>query len=162
MPLYESLPDVVKSELATFFDVFPDGTVWSNDIQGKGYDVVLSGHAAPQQIDLDSVQRELSQPEYAGVAQSLGEVGFGSAMALFATYGGQARDLAPWLVGAQINRDSNLRLQYLAGMGLNTYQNASIFDEMLRYRKFPENLFVGSGPAKEYLREAIDASRAGP
>ena len=162
VPLYESLPDVVKSELATFFDVFPDGTVWSNDIQGKGYDVVLSGHAAPQQIDLDSVQRELSQPEYAGVAQSLGEVGFGSAMALFATYGGQARDLAPWLVGAQINRDSNLRLQYLAGMGLNTYQNASIYDEMLRYRKFPENLFVGSGTAKEYLREAIDASRAGP
>jgi spermidine synthase len=91
VPLYESLPDVVKSELATFFDVFPDGTVWSNDIQGKGYDVVLSGHASPQQIDLDSIQRELAQPEYAAAAQSLGEVGFGSAMALFATYGGQAR-----------------------------------------------------------------------
>ena len=162
VPLYESLPDVVKSEVATFFGVFPDGTVWSNDIQGKGYDVVLSGHATPQQIDLDSVQRELAQPEYAGVAQSLGEVGFGSAMALFATYGGQARDLAPWLVGAQINRDANLRLQYLAGMGLNTYENASIYDEMLRYRRFPDNLFVGSDAAKAYLRESIDASRAGP
>ena len=162
VPLYESLPDVVKSELATFFDVFPDGTVWSNDIQGKGYDVVLSGHAAPQQIDLDSIQRELSQPEYAGVAQSLGEVGFGSAMALFATYGGQARDLAPWLAGAQINRDSNLRLPYLAGMGLNTYQNASIYDDMLKYRRFPDGLFVGSEAAKQYLREAIDAWRAGP
>ena len=162
VPLYESLPDVVKSELATFFDVFPDGTVWSNDIQGKGYDVVLSGHAAPQPIDLDSIQRELSQPEYAGVAQSLGEVGFGSAMALFATYGGQARDLTQWLANAQINRDSNLRLQYLAGMGLNTYQNASIYDEMLKYRRFPESLFRGSEAARQYLREAIDASRAGP
>jgi spermidine synthase len=162
VPLYESLPDVVKSELATFFDVFPDGTVWSNDIQGKGYDVVLSGHASPQQIDLDSIQRELAQPEYAAAAQSLGEVGFGSAMALFATYGGQARDLKPWLADAQINRDSNLRLQYLAGMGLNTYENASIYDEMLRYRRFPEGLFVGSEAAKQYLREAIDASHAGP
>ena len=162
VPLYESLPDVVKSELATFFRVFPDGTVWSNDIQGKGYDVVLSGHAAPQAIDLDSVQRELSQPEYANVAQSLGEVGFGSAMALFATYGGQARDLTRWLADAQINRDSNLRLQYLAGMGLNTYENASIYDEMLKYRRFPDGLFVGSEAAKEYLREAIEASRAGP
>ena len=161
VPLYESLPDVVKSEVATFFDVFPDGTVWSNDIQGKGYDVVLSGHAAPQAIDLDAVQRELTQSEYAGAAQSLGEVGFGSAMALFATYAGQARDLAPWLVNAQINRDSNLRLQYLAGMGLNTYENASIYDDMLRYRRFPDNLFVGSEAAKEYLREAI-ATRAGP
>ncbi|HTI64913.1 MAG TPA: fused MFS/spermidine synthase [Gemmatimonadaceae bacterium] len=162
VPLYESLPDVVKSELATFFDVFPDGTVWSNDIQGKGYDVVLSGHASPQPIDLDFIQRELSQPQYAGVAQSLGEVGFGSAMALFATYGGQARDLAPWLANAQVNRDSNLRLQYLAGLGLNTYQNASIYDDMLKFRKFPESLFIGSEAARQYLREAIDAWRAGP
>ena len=41
VPLYESNPDAVKSELATFFDVFPDGTVWSNDVDGRGYDVVL-------------------------------------------------------------------------------------------------------------------------
>ena len=55
VPLYESKPDVVKSEVATFFNVFPDGTVWSNDIQGKGYDVVLAGHTTPQTIDLDSL-----------------------------------------------------------------------------------------------------------
>jgi hypothetical protein len=46
-------------------------------------------------------------------------------------------------------------------MGLNTYENASIYDDMLRYRRFPDNLFVGSEAAKEYLREAI-ATRAGP
>ncbi len=57
VPLYESSPDVVKSEVATFFNVFPDGTIWSNDIQGKGYDVVLAGHATPQTIDVDSMQR---------------------------------------------------------------------------------------------------------
>ena len=55
VPLYESTPDVVKSELATFFDVFPDGTIWGNDINGSGYDVVLAGHAAPQPIDVDSL-----------------------------------------------------------------------------------------------------------
>ena len=42
VPLYESTPDVVRSELATFFSVFPNGTVWRNDnIDGRGYDVVL-------------------------------------------------------------------------------------------------------------------------
>jgi len=56
VPLYESYPDVVKSEVATFFDVFPNSTVWSNDIQGKGYDVVLAGHAAPHTIDIDSLR----------------------------------------------------------------------------------------------------------
>ncbi|MDB4877792.1 MAG: Spermine synthase [Gemmatimonadetes bacterium] len=153
VPLYESFPEVVKSEVATFFNVFPDGTVWSNDIQGKGYDVVLAGHATPQTIDVDSMQMRLTQNPRA--AQSLGEVGFTSAMSLLSTYGGQARDLAPWLADAQINRDSNLRLMYLAGMGLNTYQNASIYDDMLRYRKFPDNLFVGSDSEKEYLREGM-------
>ena len=80
VPLYESFPDVVKSEVATFFNVFPDGTVWSNDIQGKGYDVVLAGHATPHTINIDSMQHRLSAPENARVAQSLSEVGFNSAL----------------------------------------------------------------------------------
>jgi spermidine synthase len=155
VPLYESFPDVVKSEVATFFNVFPDGTVWSNDINGKGYDVVLAGHATPQTINVDSVQNRLTKPENAVAAQSLMQVGFSTPLALFGTYGGQARDLAPWLVDAEINRDSNLRLQYLAGMGLNSYQNAGIYDEMQRYRKFPDNLFQGSQAGIDFLRQAF-------
>jgi spermidine synthase len=155
VPLYESFPDVVKSEVATFFDVFADGTVWSNDINGKGYDVLLAGHAAPQPINLDSIDARLARPENARVVESLREVGFTTPLSLWTTYGGQARDLAPWLVDAQINHDSNLRLQYLAGMGLNSYQNASIYDDMLRYRKFPENLFVGSEAEKAIIRQTI-------
>jgi len=155
VPLYESSPEVVKSEVATFFGAFPDGTVWSNDINGKGYDVVLAGHSTPQTINLDSMQARLSSPEGARVAQSLAEVGLSSAISLMSTYGGQARDLAPWLIDAQINRDSNLRLQYLAGMGLNRYESASIYEDMLKYRTFPENLFVGTAPEKEILRNQL-------
>ncbi len=155
VPLYESHPDVVKSEVATFFNVFSDGTVWSNDINGRGYDVLLAGHSSPKTINLDSLQARLNAPENIRVGQSLAEVGLGSTFSLMATYAGQARDLAPWLVNAEINRDSNLRLQYLAGMGLNSYENASIYDEMLRYRKFPENLFVGTEASKDLLRQAL-------
>jgi spermidine synthase len=155
VPLYESYPDVVKSEIATFFNVFPDASIWSNDINGKGYDVVLAGHATAQTINVDSIQARLGRPENFPVEQSLSEVGLGSPASLLATYAGQARDLAPWLVGAEINRDANLRLQYLAGMGLNSYQNAEIYDEMLRYRKYPDNLFVGSDAATEYLKQAL-------
>ncbi len=162
VPLYESYPDVVKSEVATFFDVFPNSTVWSNELQGIGYDVVLAGHVSPHTIDIDSLQTRLSRPENARVAQSLGEVGFNSALSLLTTYGGQARDLAPWLADAQINRDANLRLQYLAGMGLNVYQNASIYDQMLRYRKYPENLFTGSASERELLRQMLSAPPGDP
>ena len=33
----------VRSELATFFDAFPNGTVWANTINGQGYDMVFLG-----------------------------------------------------------------------------------------------------------------------
>ncbi len=46
LPIYDSDPATVKSELATFFEVFPNGTVWSNNIPNQGgYDLVLIGQA---------------------------------------------------------------------------------------------------------------------
>ena len=145
VPLYESDEDVVKSEIATFFEAFPHGTIWSNDEQGKGYDVVLLGQVEETKIDLDALDRRCAQPNYAAVVKSLQFVGFPAAFDLYATYGGQACDLAPWLKDAQINNDRNLRLQYLAGLGLNKDLSASIYDNM-RYSKFPERIFSGSRP----------------
>ena len=145
VPLYESSLDVVKSEIATFCEAFPSGTVWSNDINGEGYDVVLLGQTGPMQIDVDGLQQRLDRPDYLAVAQSLKDVGFGSAVDLLATYAGQGSDLQPWLKGAEINRDRNLRLQYLAGMGINAGNSGSIYADMLLYRKYPEALFSAAG-----------------
>jgi len=102
----------------------------------------------------------LARPDYSAVAQSLNQVGFKSALDLFATFAGQARDLAPWLKGAQINRDRNLRLQYLAGFGLNLYLSESIYDDMLHYRKFPNDLFTGSDETREALKVEIASIKA--
>jgi spermidine synthase len=161
VPLYESDLGVVKSELATFFDVFPQGTVWSNDDEGKGYDVVLLGQAGEGQIDVEEVQRRLERPDHMFVAQSLRDVQFKSALDLLATYAGRGPDLAPWLKRAEINRDRNLRLQYLAGMSPNLYHEHSIYDEMVAYRKFPEDLFVASDDCKLALKAAIEHPKSG-
>ncbi len=64
VPLYESSPDVVKSEMATFFAAFPHGTIWSNDINGAGYDVVLLGRTEPMKIDVDELQQRLERPDH--------------------------------------------------------------------------------------------------
>ncbi|MGO8926582.1 MAG: fused MFS/spermidine synthase [Limisphaerales bacterium] len=156
VPLYESDHKVVQSELATFFEVFPQGTIWSNDENGAGYDLVLLGRAEAAKIDLDQVQDRLSSPNYARVRQSLQDVGFRSALALLSTYGGQAADLRPWLKHAQINRDRDLRLEYLAGLGLNHNDQAQVYSEMLIYRKFPEALFVGREAQQKALWQLID------
>jgi len=158
VPLYESSADVVKSEIATFFKVFPQGTIWSNDIRGEGYDVVLLGRAVDPRIDVGELQRRLEGPDHEGVARSLAQVGFDSVQDLLATYGGQGPDLTPWLEGAAINRDRNLRLQYLAGMNLGLNQGTRIYSDMKTYRRFPEALFVGEDGPKEALRQALEAS----
>ena len=138
VPLYESNLDVVKSEMATFFEVFPNGAIWGNPSNGLGYDVVLSGQVDPLRVDVAALQDRLNQPAYAAVAVSLREVGLRSAEDLLATYAGSGADLQPWLKGAEINRDRNLRLQYLAGLGLNTYEGAAIYNEILAHRRDPE------------------------
>src|SRR5947209_14103761 len=106
--------DVVKSEIATFFEAFPNGTIWSNDLNGEGYDLVLLGQVETLAIDADEIQERLKRPDHEGVAKSLLNVGFHSIVGLLGTYAGQASNLGPWLKDAQINRDQNLRLQYLA------------------------------------------------
>jgi len=144
VPLYESDVRTVKSELATFFEAFPHGTVWANTIGGQGYDMVFMGQAEPLKIDLDEMQRRWESPDYAAAVESLLGVGVGSVIDLFSTYAGQPSDLGPWVQGAEINRDSDLRLQYLAGWGINSRLEDSIYREMLTYRRPPQNLFSGS------------------
>ncbi|MEX2272895.1 MAG: fused MFS/spermidine synthase [Vicinamibacterales bacterium] len=157
--LYESNLDAVKSEIGTFLEVFPNGSVWANTVEGQGYDLVLVGSVEPLRIDVDAVQRKLEQPEYAVLAQSLAEIGMTSAVDLFATYAGNSTELAPWLQDAQINRDRNLRLQYLAGMGLNLYQADAIYQDMVRHASYPEQLFTGSPETLARLRDAVWRNR---
>jgi spermidine synthase len=153
--LYESNTAAVKSEIGTFFEAFPNGVVWGNTNNGQGYDLVLLGQVEPIHINVDEIQARLRQPQYAPVASSLRDIGFYSAVDLFASYAGRASDLHEWLKDASINRDRNLRLQYLAGLGLNLYESGPIYSEILRYRRFPEGLFVGSPETIESLRSGI-------
>ena len=155
VPLYESTAEAVKSEIATFLDVFPNGTIWANNINGGGYDLVLLAQEQPTRIDIAALAARFGDARYAPVAASLGEVGFDSPITLFSTYAGDGQHLAPWLEGAPINRDRNLRLQYLAAVGLNSYQSEAIYNELAKYRQFPDSLFVADSAWKERLRIAI-------
>ncbi len=158
--LFETDADAVKSAVATFFEVFPNGTIWGNPYQGQGHDMVLLGQVEPLRIDLDEMEQRVG---YRGgdsvMAQSLAEVGMNSPVDLFATYAGRALDLKPWLRDAAINRDRNLRMQYLAGIGLNRDDSAAIYAEMLAYRRFPEDIFSSAEGRVDSLRETIRRER---
>jgi spermidine synthase len=155
VPLYETNLASVKSQIATFFDVFPHGTIWSNDLAGEGYDIVLLGQVAPTAIDLNRLQERLEGAEFQPVLASLEEVELGSALRLLTTYAGRARDLQSWMEGAQINDDRALRLQYLAGLGLNRYESEAIFDSLVAWRTYPDDLITATGFQGRALRAVL-------
>jgi spermidine synthase len=158
--LYESNEDAVRSELATFFGVFPDGLVFANTVDGLGYDLVLVGRLSAATIDVTRLRAKLARPDYAPVASSLRAVGFASALDLASTYTARGADLAPWLAGASINTDRNLRLQYLAGSGVNVFAASAIFASLVGDGpRFPAGLFVGAAADVELLEQRVAARR---
>ncbi len=152
--LYESGEPAVKSEMATFFEAFPNAIVWGNTNKGQGYDMVLMGQMGDTKIDLDAIEAKLNDPKYAQVAQSLHEIGFNSGIDLFATYAGRATEMGDYLKDAQVNRDRNLRLQYLAGIGVNVYAQDVIYRHILEHRRYPAGLFTGSPERMAALQAA--------
>ena len=158
--LYESNEEAVKSEIGTFFEVFPHGSVWVNNVYGQGYDLVMLGQAEPTRINVDELFDRVNSPEYEAVAESLREVNFFSPLNLLATFAGTATDLKPWLENAPINRDHNMRLQYLAGMGLNLYRANDIYRNMVAFGpRMPKDMFTGSDSLLETLANSIQSGQ---
>jgi spermidine synthase len=158
--LYESTDAAVKSEIGTFLEAFPNGAVFANTVNGQGYDLVLFGQLGERRINVDAVQARLNSAEGEPIRRSLAQVGINSAVELFGTYAGSRMDMANWLKDAAINTDRNLRLQYLAGLGLNLYQSALIYHNMIAETRYPEYLFDGSQKTLDELRAYIDRSIA--
>jgi spermidine synthase len=153
--LFETDLEAVKSSVATFFEVFPNGTIWGNPYQGQGHDMVLLGQVEPLRIDLDEMEQRIGYRDGSKMAQSLAEIGMNSPVDLFASYAGRRSDLTQWLRNVPLNRDRNLRMQYLAGLGLNLDDAAAIYAGLLAYRRFPGDLFVSVEGRVDSLREAI-------
>jgi spermidine synthase len=162
VPLYESDRAVVQSEIATFFAVFPHGTIWGNDDDGFGYDTVILGQAEPLKIDVDALQRRFDRPDHAPIHAALRDLGLGSAIDLLTTYAGRQADLKTWLRDAEINRDRNLRLQYLAGLHLESNRGAAAYGEIIERRTFPTEIFQGTPERLLQLSQALESAIAPP
>ena len=144
----------MKSEIATFFRYSPNGMVFGNTHQGGGYDVVLLGQNGDAKIDVDRIEsgsrirgmRRWRSRSSRSVSQWPRPV---------VDLAAQGPQLRPWLADAQVNRDRNLRLQYLAGLGVNIDQRVEIYRGILAYRRYPDDLFIGSPERLAALRSAM-------
>jgi spermidine synthase len=123
--------------------------------------MVFMGHLDPPKINIDEVQARLDRPDYAPVADSLREIELNSLTDLFANYVGQNADLAPWVAGAAINRDGDLKLQYLAGWGINSDMADVLYKQMMSYRRTPNGLFSGSPEKLQALLQFLSPGSRG-
>ncbi|MBW2493376.1 MAG: SAM-dependent methyltransferase, partial [Deltaproteobacteria bacterium] len=152
LPLYETDGPSMKSELASFLEVFPDGTVWSSHIpRNGGNDLVMMGSDGPMQVEVDRMASRIRQNPR--LAQSLEDVDLGYLITLLATYFGRGSELANWLADAQINRERSLRLQYLAGFSLDVYEEREIYRAMAAHRRYPADILVASPEIEAQVRE---------
>jgi spermidine synthase len=153
VPFYETSPDAVKSQIGTFLDVFPYGSIWNSERDLKGYDVTLLGHTDPLVINADDLQERLDRND--GVRQSLADVNITSPMDLLPTYAGRRADVAGWLTGYQPNLDKNLRLEYLAGEALDRYDEVAIYDRMTETLQYPDGFFRINKDAEREVRQVF-------
>jgi spermidine synthase len=163
VPLYESSEETIRTEFATFFEVFPNATVWANLANGYGYDLVLMGQKdpGPLKIDIDKVDERLHSPRYATLAQSMNFIGFPNAADLYATYLGDHDSMKDWLQGAQLNTDRNMRLQYVAGWAIYSSMADPLYRKILGMRKLPVPYFTGSPQTLNMLSSKLFAPQSG-
>jgi spermidine synthase len=157
---YETDDAAIKSEIATFMQVFPNAMIFGNTSGGQGYDGVLVGSVEPFSINVSEIEARLHTPEFAPVLASLSEVNYDSAAALFDTYAAHGSQLAGYLANAQINRDQNLRLQYLAGMAVNSYQQSQLYRELQNAGGWKDGVFTGDAATLAQMRDVIAGAQS--
>ena len=148
VPMYETDILSVKSQIGTFAQAFPETTLWSSDVTGQGYDLVMMARMRPVPIDVDAFDTRIRKN--APLAEQCG-----GAIPLLQTYAARDRELRPWLANAQLNLDVNLRLQYLAGLRLDVQEGPFIFADMRLFWRYPEDLFTGSAAMLQELRRVL-------
>ena len=160
--LYETTEDAVRSELATFLDVFPNAAVFANTVEGMGYDAVLVGRNGDEPIDLTRLRSRLERRDYAPVAASLRAVGFDSALDLMSTFAADAESLRAVARGRRAQYGSQLAAAVSRGAGLERVRRGRDLRARSSAREpsSPARLFTGTPAQLEELRQRL-AGRQG-
>ena len=152
VPIYETDEATVKSEVASFLQVFPEGTIWSSFIPRRagGADLLMVGKVGEFAIDVEELAARIEgNPR---LAQSLAEVDLGYLITLLAAYVTRGPELTEWLEDAQINRDYGLRLQYLAGLAIGVNVPKEIYRAIAGDRRFPDEVLIAPPEIRDRVR----------
>ena len=95
----------LRSIVATFRDVFPDGTMW---LAGDG-DLLLVGSDAPLDVRLDAISTAWYRP---GVREDLGTVGVREPFGLLSLFVGGPAEMSRYAAGTAVQTDDRMALEF--------------------------------------------------
>ena len=130
---YDMRDDDLRSIVATFLSVFPDGTLW---LVG-GEDVLLVGSTDALHARLADIASNWGRP---GVDHDLLDIGVREPFALLSLFVAEGRDLARYAVGAPLQTDDLGRLEFSGPrsiFGRQINRNADILREVGRTSTVP-------------------------
>ena len=102
---YDISNDDLKSIVATFLSVFPQGTMW---LVGDA-DVLLIGSTGPLDDRIAAIAASWQRP---GVADDLASVGIQSPFSVTSLFVAQGAALAAWAAGVELQTDDRSRLEF--------------------------------------------------
>ena len=123
---YDISNDDLKSIVATFLSVFPDGTMW---LVGDA-DVLLVGSTGRLDDHIAGIEQAWTRP---GVAADLATVGVRSPFSVTSLFVAQGPALAAWVDGAPLQTDDRSQLEYSGPrniFGLSRDDNAAALREL--------------------------------
>lgn len=156
---YDISADDLRSIVATFASVFPDGTMW---LVADG-DLLLVGSTEPLESSLDNIAAGWQRP---GVAADLNQVSMMEPFALWSMFVGGPEQLAIYARGAALQTDDRSALEFSGPHSLNSEaagENVSTLRRLLDPAKRPPTIaraFAAAG-AREWRNRATMLLKAG-
>ncbi len=155
IPLYQTDMMTVSCELATFLSVFPNATLWSSGAErSHGYDIIAVGQTDNTPLDLERLEKRIAtNPD---LQQALDEVHLGSVLGLFKHYVGRGSELGEVLTGAEINQESSLKLEYMAGMASHFQAPDAILKLIMVPLRYPEDWLANDEQFSAQLHAVLE------
>ena len=140
---YDISNEDLKSIVATFLSVFPDGTMW---LVGDA-DVLLVGSTGPLDDRIAAIPVAWQRP---GVAADLAAVGIQNTFSVTSLFVAQGPALAAWAGGVELQTDNRSRLEFT---GPRSIFGLSRDDNALSVRAL-----AAASPKPSAVRESISAA----
>ena len=132
LPFYSVTPENFKMIIRSFYEVFPNTSVWFVNSTLNSYVIVIGTLGRPQ-IDYSVMEEKLQIPE---VAADLREIQTDSTYKILDYFLFANETVGEFVKGVPLHTDNNMAVEYISGKAVSRWQTSyQNYVNLLQYRK---------------------------